>query len=290
MPLFLLFLVFMLNPPLCLLLVPKKQRLIAKSGEPEAMNKPKQMVTRKKRINRTGCFAAWFLLVTILAGLCLVSDVNAANSFHGILTQSGTWTRANSPYTLDGPLAIDKGVTITVEPGVTINLNGFYIQVNGTLIAQGTDNDKIYFNNGEVRYTSVAGSGSIFENTVTDNLETSATVRISKNTFSILDAGGSSTVSDNTIKELHAGGSAVVTNNQITDSCYVGGSSQVKSNNINTRLIFVSGANAVVSDNRISDGVHCDIGGNHVTISNNEIYCKGNYPLILVAGAIQPTY
>lgn len=233
----------------------------------------------------------WLLMIITSTSIIFVENVHAADSFHGIITSSATWTKANSPYTLDGPTAIDRDVTITVEPGVTVDLNGFYIQVNGTLIAKGTDNEKIYFNNGKVSYHVVAngwneqtGSGSIFENTITDSLETSASIKITKNNFNTLSTGGSSLVTDNTIRSLYAGGTSTVMNNEITETCRVGESALVKSNNIDTRLIFISGANAEVSNNNISDGIHCDIAGGYVTIANNEIRNKNNYPLILVYG------
>jgi len=57
--------------------------------------------------------------------------VSATNAI-GILNQNTTWTKAESPYTLTGPVAVNIGVTLTVQPGTIINLNGFYIQVNGT--------------------------------------------------------------------------------------------------------------------------------------------------------------
>jgi len=233
----------------------------------------------------------WLLMIIASISIIFVENVHAADSFHGIITSSDTWTKANSPYTIDGPTAIDRDVTITVEPGVTVNLNGFYIQVNGTLIAKGTDNERIYFNNGKVSYHFVAngwneqtGSGSIFENTITDSLETGASIKITKNTFNTLSVGGSSIVTDNTIRSLYAGGTSTVMNNEITETCRVGESALVKSNNIDTRLIFISGANAEVSDNSISDGIHCDIAGGYVTIANNEIRNKNPYSLIFING------
>ena len=233
----------------------------------------------------------WLLIIIASTSIIFVENVHAADSFHGIITSSATWTKGNSPYTLDGPTAIARDVTITIEPGVTVDLNGFYIQVNGTLIARGTDSEKIYFNNGKVSYHAIAngwneqtGSGSIFENTITDSLETGASIKITKNTFNMLSVGGSSIVTDNTIRSLYAGGTSTVMNNEIMETCRVGESALVKSNNIDARLIFTSGDNAEVSENRIGDGIHCDIAGGYVTIVNNEIRNKNPYPLILVYG------
>ena len=226
-----------------------------------------------------------FLMVLLLSSLAVLGNARASDSFHGIITSSATWTKANSPYTLNGPTAIAKGVTITVEPGVTVNLNGFYLQVNGTLIAQGTSNENIYFTNGQVIFTTASPGGTRFEYTITDSLQTATTLTITKNTFKSLTAGGASIVTDNTIESLTAEGSSTITNNQVTSSCHVGGSAKVTSNNINARLIFDHGCTGTVSNNQISDGIHCDIGGGDVTIKNNQITNTNSYPLIFVAGA-----
>ncbi len=96
-----------------------------------------------------------FLIAILVCGLLLQGTVffvtaQAGTEVSGNLKANTTWTKANSPYTLIGPLAVDKAVTLVVEAGVTVNLNQFYIQVNGTLIARGNDNDKIYFNGGSI--------------------------------------------------------------------------------------------------------------------------------------------
>jgi len=214
----------------------------------------------------------------------MVSSVNAADSFHGVITQSATWTKANSPYTLDGPTSIASGVTITIEPGVTVNLNNYYLQVNGSLIARGTADSKIYFTNGRVIYTPASPGGTVFEYTITDELDTATTLTITKNTFNKLAVGGSSTVTDNTIANLGAEGSATITNNQITQSCDVSGSAKVTHNNIQTRVVFRGGSTATISNNQISDGVHCDARGGTVVISDNQITTTNSYPLIYLSG------
>jgi hypothetical protein len=67
-------------------------------------------------------------------------------SFGGIIGSDTTWTLANSPYNITGNILVNNGVTLTIEPGVTVNLNGFYILVNGTLQARGTNQTMISFN------------------------------------------------------------------------------------------------------------------------------------------------
>jgi len=50
---------------------------------------------------------------------------------HGTITQSTTWTAATSPYTLTGSVTVEKGVTLTIQSGVTVN-NGQYLVI-GTI-------------------------------------------------------------------------------------------------------------------------------------------------------------
>ncbi len=72
---------------------------------------------------------------------------------------TGKWTKAKSPYIINGEAIIPAGTTLTIEPGVEVKLKtgtkntytmrkefdlGF-LRVNGTLIAEGTTSEKILF-------------------------------------------------------------------------------------------------------------------------------------------------
>jgi hypothetical protein len=215
-------------------------------------------------------------------------SASAETPINGILTYNTTWTKINSPYTLKGPIAVDKGVTLTVEPGVTVNLNNHYIQVNGTLIARGTDNEKIVFNGGLVTFTSISqqtGQASTIENVVADSFAVWTPLTITKCNIKSLDAGSSITVTRNTVESLSASENAIITNNEITQNCHVGGSAKITSNNIDARVIVNVGSTPTISNNKISDGVHIDSNGAHVTVSGNEIHAKNAYPRIFVAGS-----
>ena len=93
-------------------------------------------------------FLIAFLTAIIISGLTLVgtvhfSTVHATTEVTGIISSDTTWTQANSPYILTGPVGVAEGVTLTIEPGVTVYLNDTYLIVNGTLYARGTSTNKI---------------------------------------------------------------------------------------------------------------------------------------------------
>ncbi|WP_460945776.1 hypothetical protein, partial [Spirosoma daeguense] len=54
-------------------------------------------------------------------------------------TISGTLTKANSPYLLNGAVTVPSGQTLIIAPGVTIEAPAYNasLQINGTLLAQG---------------------------------------------------------------------------------------------------------------------------------------------------------
>ena len=62
------------------------------------------------------------------------------------IQENVTWTKEGSPYLLrTDHVDIKEGVTLTIEPGTIIKSEGAYIQVFGTLIAEGTAEEKIIF-------------------------------------------------------------------------------------------------------------------------------------------------
>jgi len=68
------------------------------------------------------------------------------SSVSGEITFDTVWTEANSPYTLTGNMLVHSGVTLTIEQGVTVNLNKYYIWVNGTLRVIGSSYRKMTIN------------------------------------------------------------------------------------------------------------------------------------------------
>jgi hypothetical protein len=213
-----------------------------------------------------------FLVAIIIAGLILASfmwfgTVQASTNVTGILSSDTTWTKANSPYNLTGIVTVNKGVTLTVEAGATINLNSYNIQVNGTLAARGTStnpiqiNKEIYglmkpfdtvgitFNPSSTDWNSQTATGCIIENAIGTRWIISinnASPKINQNSGINIDVnGGAPVISGNKPYSITVeGGSPTISNN--TMEGYLG-TGAFGGNNYG---VFLGGSNnALVSDN-----------------------------------------
>jgi hypothetical protein len=66
---------------------------------------------------------------------------------------SGVWTRAGSPYHINGEITVPNESTLVIEPGVEVLFTGHYkLNVQGRLIAVGTSDDSITFSAQEKQY------------------------------------------------------------------------------------------------------------------------------------------
>jgi hypothetical protein len=86
-------------------------------------------------------FLCAFLTFILVKGLVLVTIANigianAGTEVSWILSSDTTWTKANGPYILTGNVLVETDVTLTVEADTILNLNEYFIRVNGTMIIQ----------------------------------------------------------------------------------------------------------------------------------------------------------
>src|SRR3990172_9922266 len=59
---------------------------------------------------------------------------------------SGTWTKVNSPYHINGEVTIPNDSILTIEPGVEVIFTGHHkFKIQGRLLAVGTQQDSIRF-------------------------------------------------------------------------------------------------------------------------------------------------
>ncbi len=210
--------------------------------------------------------ACTLLIVAILfsSGLLFVGDVHADTNVNGTIAPNTIWTLAKSPYTLTGQVTVPTGVTLTIEPGVTVNLGTYYIRVSGTLNASGTsdnnivfgsnatsyNNQRIEFSYGSTAWNEQTGTGCIIENIVFANvtLTINGSPKINSTSFSsalsvpslISVTGGAPQIFNDTLNCQNtginvAGGSPVISYNTIAGNghstgIYTSGTAVIQNN------------------------------------------------------------
>ena len=90
------------------------------------------------------------LLLVFLSGF---ASAYAQTNVSGGIFSSTTWTLANSPYIMTGPVVVFPNVTLTIEPGVVVKIKEkstntseqVYLELRGKLVAKGTSASPISF-------------------------------------------------------------------------------------------------------------------------------------------------
>jgi len=81
--------------------------------------------------------------------LSLIADLRVGEvpvGLSGVISVDTVWTVEESPYTIVGALTVASGVTLTIDPGVTVELgSGVDLVVDGRLLAEGTEEARILF-------------------------------------------------------------------------------------------------------------------------------------------------
>ncbi len=233
-----------------------------------------------KRSRTMRMVSVTFLLVVTVGGFVLIGFgpfCLAKSSFtevSGILNGINTWRKTNSPYNLSGSVIINQGATLRIDPGTTLNFNGYQIIVNGTLVIQGTTAEKIFLNGGtlsdETRFYGgqisfkMYSAGGLIENAISN-----LTSIYIENTFAKITQ---STI----IGSLGVSGpksSPEISNNTIIGQIALSGSTSTITNNSVKGTIFASGpcliANNTITGNREDEGIHTE--GDIPRISDNVI-------------------
>jgi hypothetical protein len=217
-------------------------------------------------------------------------QASQVSNINGIISSDITWTKENSPYTLTGNVLIDRGITLTIQPGAIIDLGGHYIEVNGTIRAIGNEVDEISINNGSIEFGAASSSwneqtskGSVIENAVINNSPINiinASPKISYNIISSVGSlraifinKGAPTISFNSINGNIGTEESLLTpisNNVVTGNIAIAGSGTV-SDNVVYGYISVGGSDGFsqVINNTVFNGI--SVGYDTNVITNNTI-------------------
>jgi hypothetical protein len=236
----------------------------------------------------------------------------------GIISQDTTWTPSNGPYNFTGDVTIASGVILTIEPGTEVTqFSGcdsyfppgefFTLQVNGTLRAEGTDEEPIGFGNlmivfspSSTSWNTQTSSGSIMQYTeYASGVQTNnASPKIDNNQVESVAVWGGSPIISNNVVITGIGvetGSPVIYNNTITAESegYPTEAPAINFEGQNTALVYdnhitgefsVSAGSPVIENNFISGSVVMSAGSplvknNFIRFGGITIYGNTN-PLI----------
>ncbi len=80
------------------------------------------------------------LIVAVSVGLLNLAlpfgSAQSGTNVSYIIGSDTSWTQANSPYYFTGNILVNQGVTLTIGADATVDLNNFFLRVNGTLVIQ----------------------------------------------------------------------------------------------------------------------------------------------------------
>lgn len=72
----------------------------------------------------------------LLASTPFGSAQSGGTNVNYIVSSDTAWTQSGSPYNFVGNVLVNSGVTLTIGSGTTVNLNNYYLRVNGSLVIQ----------------------------------------------------------------------------------------------------------------------------------------------------------
>lgn len=93
-------------------------------------------------------------IALLLASICLLAPAASADTI--------VWHASDNPHVINGTYTIAPGTTVIMEPGVIVQVNtNSTLQVDGTLLGQGTAANSVQINSQENYPNKVGGSGRV---------------------------------------------------------------------------------------------------------------------------------
>jgi len=221
----------------------------------------------------------------------------------GIISSDTVWT-GDKTYVVTSNILVNQGVTLTIQPGTVISYtNTYFLQVDGTLAASGTEQSPIVFKAGgngiqftdsSVDYNPATGTGSVIAYTRFDGVSgyNATAIRVQSASPLIthnriypqgkggIEANGNGEISYNEIagsgyQPLSANGNMLVVRNLIAD---------------NNGYVWIGGGefrNNVLRGNSYGFGCgsHILYVGANTTVEGNLLVDDGTHDMIHVGGA-----
>ena len=103
------------------------------------------------------------LFLALLALLLDTSRQATATEVGGVICEDTVWNLGSSPFVAATNILICEGVTLTIKPGVVVQLNGKGVRVDGTLVAKGTQTRPIIFTGGHGISFTALSADAVFD-------------------------------------------------------------------------------------------------------------------------------
>jgi len=200
-------------------------------------------------------FSIVIALTVLLASSMGLADTEA----RGLIDQDTNWTLDKSPYIAIGRLVVKEGVTLIIEPGVTVKFkSNTALRVDGTLVARGTQEMPIIFTAFEEKEPGSWDSISFAATSTPTELDDAGNyIQGGILEYAVIEYAGGNKDIDAAVK--------VKSSNLLIDHCTISYS--------NLTGIFVDSGGSVIRNSTISDnkGRGISVSNGIVTISNNTI-------------------
>ena len=237
------------------------------------------------------------IVVTLFSS---ASPAAAATNVSGTIASNTTWTAANSPYVMTGNVTVNAGVTLTIEPGVTVqgNASSRTLTINGTLSAAGNSTHPITFTS-----TTDSAAGQWFGITFGTSAATGTFTYVNaryggggagSDTSAMLKVnGGTVTIEDSTFVQsstsgvaIHGGtsgttASATIRRTKFESNGFFASSTGDGLNDFNARVVVDDSAFWSNKDEGLEVGVTSAYTPNPAAISGSSFLYNGGYGIFI---------
>jgi hypothetical protein len=167
----------------------------------------------------------------------------------GPIDTDTTWTQAGSPYIVVGHVTVGALATLTIEPGVTVKFDGnYYLQINGELLAQGSEGSEILFTSNQTNPAAGNWQGIYLNGALASSRLIYCRIEYSQYGVKLTDCLGGLNpiqISHCTIQDISKTGIYCANSNPLISDCII--------QNLGEYSIYCDKSNSDIANNTIQD-------------------------------------